>query len=189
MIAVEGRKEDSLIALADLIQRLTKGWTDHIPVIVLGRVITRTITYPGLLEQLEAALYESTPTDTSSRSIPDSTPPVPEPPFDVLLAFHAFQHTAPKPLTQLVGWASTAPHPTAAALVVELWALTRRAEIVLGHRYAPRSIEGACPACDATRSLRVNMTDHGPIDAYCTKCDAVWDTPDLGILARMLEVR
>jgi len=187
MVTAPNRSDDILTALADLITRLTQGWTDHIPVSVGTIIITHHVKQTGLIEQLEDALHESTPTDPGSRHIPDSTPPVPEAPFDVLLALHRFQHTAPKPLTQLVGWASTAHPDTTAALVVELWALTRRAEIALGHAHPPRPIEGACPACDSIRSLRVNMSDHGPTTAYCTQCDATWDTPELGILARHLE--
>lgn len=178
---------NTLTALGDLITRLTTGWTDHIPVSMGTIIHIHRITQAGLITQLEDALHQSTPTDPGSRHIPDSTPPVPEAPFDVLLALHRFQHTAPKPLTQLVGWASTAHPDTAAALYIELWALTRRAEIALGHAHAPRRIDGSCPNCDCHRSLRVNMTDHGPIDAYCTHCQAVWDTPELGILARTLE--
>lgn len=191
---------DPLTQLADTVTRLLHGWStvtttpawDDEDEDAHGTAPDRTgrIDHPGLVTQLYAALTDATPSDeeTTYRPIPDSRLPFPDQPFDVLLAIERFER-ANAPLNRIVGHTASQPDLVVKGISLEVLALARRAEIALGHQYAPRRLRGACPVCNTKDKLLVNRDANGdPTDAYCeaTSCDATWDKDTLELLARIL---
>lgn len=191
-------RDQMLTQLADDITRLTRGWTETLRLPLpedirkkrkRRRFTTTTIKHRSLVEQLHDALTApgaGDSSETGARKIPDSRPPVPSEPFAILMAIDQFQRETHTTLDQVVGSLALAPIDVLAATALEIHALTRRADITLGHQPAPRRLPDPCPICNRKHSLLINMTTTIVLDARCSACGTKWEHAELGMLARLL---
>ena len=63
----------------------------------------------------------------------------------------------------------------------------RQLEQILTWTEEPHKIASACPACNSTHSIVIQIDRFGPLSARCVKCHAEWDKATLGVLAGSIQ--
>lgn len=166
----------------------------------------RTVTMPGLLQQLADMYTHAAGEEDGARSVPDSKPPGH---WDALSRHTAVtlgalgwvqrlrldpRDTVESNIRALVGVSPTLDPDDARRLLKDMRRWKTWAEIITGWKTPPWTPVAPCPAAvageDGTtrscgkRSLRVNLTY---ATAYCPSCGTTWDAIGLRTLGKYVQ--